>query len=107
MGSEGAVLRGPVTDAPMALVLDASQRAVVEHEGPLLRALGGARHRAVDVAVEVVAQRVEAVTADGCLLPAPTRRAAAACATLSPRGSAARRPPPCRTQPVARLRHPA
>jgi len=73
------VLRRPVTAASAAPVLDASQRAVVEHRCPVLRVLGAPGTGLSTVAVEVVAQRVEAgeVTADTCLLLAPTRLAAA------------------------------
>jgi superfamily I DNA/RNA helicase/RecB family exonuclease len=73
------VLRRPATVAPTAPVLDASQRAVVEHRGPVLRVLGAPGTGLSTVAVEVVAQRVERgeATADGCLLLAPTRLAAA------------------------------
>ncbi len=60
-------------------MLDASQRAVVEHRGPVLRVLGAPGTGRSTVAVEVVAQRVESgpATADQCLLLAPTRHAAA------------------------------
>jgi superfamily I DNA/RNA helicase/RecB family exonuclease len=60
-------------------VLDASQRAVVEYRGRVLRVLGAPGTGLSTVAVEVVAQRVESgeVTADCCLLLAPTRLAAA------------------------------
>jgi superfamily I DNA/RNA helicase/RecB family exonuclease len=73
------VLRRPAAVAPTAPVLDASQRAVVEHRGPVLRVVGAPGTGLSTVAVEVVAQRVEAgaATADGCLLLAPTRLAAA------------------------------
>ena len=73
------VLRRPATVAPTAPVLDASQRAVVEHRGPVLRVLGAPGTGLSTVAVEAVAQRVERgeATADGCLLLAPTRLAAA------------------------------
>ena len=73
------VLRRPATGAPPAPVLDASQHAVVEHRGPVLRVLGAPGTGLSTVAVEVVAQRVERgeATADGCLLLAPTRLAAA------------------------------
>ena len=73
------VLRRPATGAPPAPVLDASQQGVVEHRGPVLRVLGAPGTGLSTVAVEVVAQRVERgeATADGCLLLAPTRLAAA------------------------------
>ncbi|HET6949245.1 MAG TPA: PD-(D/E)XK nuclease family protein, partial [Acidimicrobiales bacterium] len=73
------VLRRPATAARPAPVLDASQRAVVEHRGPVLRVLGAPGSGLSTVAVEVVARRVEAgeATADGCLLLAPTRLASA------------------------------
>ena len=73
------VLRRPATGAAPAPVLDPSQRAVVEHRGPVLRVLGAPGTGLSTVAVEVVAQRVERgeATADGCLLLAPTRLAAA------------------------------
>jgi superfamily I DNA/RNA helicase len=73
------VLRRPAAVAPTVPVLDASQRAVVEHRGPVLRVVGAPGTGLSTVAVEVVAQRVEAgaATADGCLLLAPTRLAAA------------------------------
>ena len=60
-------------------MLDASQRAVVEHRGPVLRVLGGPGTGASTVAVEVVADRVERgeLAADACLVLAPTRLAAA------------------------------
>ncbi len=60
-------------------MLDASQRAVVDHRGPVLRVLGAPGTGLSTVAVEVVAERVERgeATADGCLLLAPTRLAAA------------------------------
>ena len=73
------VLRRPAPGALAVPVLDASQRAVVEHRGPLLRVLGAPGTGRSTVAVEVVAQRVEsgAAEADQCLLLAPTRLAAA------------------------------
>ena len=73
------VLRRPATGAQPAPVLDPSQRAVVEHRGPVLRVLGAPGTGLSTVAVEVVGQRVESgeTTADGCLLLAPTRLAAA------------------------------
>ena len=73
------VLRRPATGAPPAPVLDPSQQGVVEHRGPVLRVLGAPGTGLSTVAVEVVAQRVERgeATADGCLLLAPTRLAAA------------------------------
>ena len=60
-------------------MLDASQRAVVEHRGPVLRVLGAPGTGLTTVAVEAVAERVERgeAPADGCLLLAPTRLAAA------------------------------
>ena len=73
------VLRRPAPVAPHVPVLDASQRAVVEHRGPLLRVLGAPGTGLSTVAVELVAERVERgeAAADGCLLLAPTRLAAA------------------------------
>ncbi|HYN65607.1 MAG TPA: ATP-dependent DNA helicase [Ornithinibacter sp.] len=73
------VLRRPAIAARAAPVLDASQRAVLEHRGPVLRVLGAPGTGLSTVAVEVVAQRVAAgeSTAQGCLLLAPTRLAAA------------------------------
>ena len=73
------VLRRPAPGAAPAPVLDPSQSAVVEHRGPVLRVLGAPGTGLSTVAVEVVAQRVERgeATADGCLLLAPTRLAAA------------------------------
>jgi superfamily I DNA/RNA helicase/RecB family exonuclease len=72
------VLRRPVAAVTAVPVLDASQRAVVEHRGPLLRVLGGPGTGTSTVAVEVVADRVERgeLTADACLVLAPTRLAA-------------------------------
>jgi superfamily I DNA/RNA helicase/RecB family exonuclease len=60
-------------------VLDASQRAVVEHRGPVLRVLGAPGTGLSTVAVELVADRVERgeATAEQCLVLAPTRLAAA------------------------------
>ena len=73
------VLRRPATAAQPAPVLDASQQAVVDHRGPVLRVLGAPGSGLSTVAVEAVARRVEAgeATADACLLLAPTRLAAA------------------------------
>ena len=73
------VLRRPAPVAPHIPVLDASQRAVVEHRGPVLRVLGAPGTGLSTVAVEVVAERVERgeVPAGSCLLLAPTRLAAA------------------------------
>ena len=73
------VLRRPVTGAATAPALDASQRAVLEHRGPVLRVIGGPGTGLSTVAVEVVVQRVEAgeASAEQCLLLAPTRLAAA------------------------------
>ncbi len=73
------VLRRPAPVAPHVTVLDASQRAVVEHRGPALRVLGAPGTGLSTVAVEIVAERVERgeAPADDCLLLAPTRLAAA------------------------------
>ena len=62
-----------------ARVLDAAQRAVVEHRGPVLRVLGAPGTGLSTVAVELVADRVERgeATAEQCLVLAPTRLAAA------------------------------
>jgi superfamily I DNA/RNA helicase/RecB family exonuclease len=65
--------------AAAPVVLDESQRAVVEHRGPELRVLGAPGTGRSTVAVEVVAHRVlaDGLRADQCLLLAPTRVAAA------------------------------
>ncbi len=69
--------RPAATAAPVAL--DASQRAVADHRGPVLRVLGAPGTGRSTTAVEVVAHRVhaEGLRADQCLLLAPTRVAAA------------------------------
>ena len=74
------VLRRPATGAPTAPVLDASQRAVVEHRGPVLRVLGAPGTGLSTVAVEVVAAAGRGAAGPRptrCLLLAPTRLAAA------------------------------
>jgi superfamily I DNA/RNA helicase/RecB family exonuclease len=73
------VLRRPAPVAPHVPVLDASQRAVVEHRAPVLRVLGAPGTGLSTVAVEVVAAHVASseASADQCLLLAPTRLAAA------------------------------
>jgi superfamily I DNA/RNA helicase/RecB family exonuclease len=72
------VLRRPASPPTGAPVLDAGQRAVVEHRGPVLRVLGGPGTGTSTVAVEVVADRVAKgeVRPDACLVLAPTRLAA-------------------------------
>ncbi len=79
--------------------LDPVQRAAVEHRGPVLRVLGAPGTGKTTTAVEVVVERVRsaAVTADQCLLLAPSRTAAA---TLRDRVTA--RLGGTSTQPLAR-----
>ncbi|HZB67515.1 MAG TPA: UvrD-helicase domain-containing protein, partial [Ornithinibacter sp.] len=69
--------RPPLQDGPVH-VLDESQRAVVDHRGPVLRVVGGPGTGTTSVAVEVVADRISKGEAepDACLVLAPTRRAA-------------------------------
>ena len=73
------VLTRTVTASADAAPLDDTQRAVVEHRGPVLRVLGAPGTGRSTTAVEVVADRVRraGLRADQCLLLAPTRVAAA------------------------------
>lgn len=72
------VLRRPDTATASVPVLDAAQRAAVAADGPVVRVVGGPGTGKSTVAVERVVRAVGAgATADGCLLLAPTRMAAA------------------------------
>lgn len=72
------VLTRPAVVAAAPVGLDPSQRAVVQHRGPLLRVLGAPGSGRSTTAVEVAAARVgDGLRADACLLLAPTRLAAA------------------------------
>ncbi len=72
-------LTRPTAGGSAVLALDDSQRAVLQHRGPVLRVLGAPGTGRSTTAVELVAARVRAggARADECLLLAPTRVAAA------------------------------
>lgn len=72
------VLRRPDLAEAAATVLDSAQQAAVEHRAAVARVLGAPGTGKSTVAVERIAAAVaQGLTADQCLLLAPTRRAAA------------------------------
>ncbi|MBM6400732.1 ATP-dependent helicase [Phycicoccus sonneratiae] len=73
------VLRRPTPGPATAPPLDADQRAAVDADAPVVRVVGGPGTGTSTVAVERVVRAVvqDGAPADGCLLLAPTRLAAA------------------------------